>query len=716
MLLGHDNPDGSRNAAAAGRGGVFAPAWGALSDAELLQYFATRAGQPHPPLPAPSPEQLRNADRVLAGEFLLVGETHRLGRAFSWAHNPSRDKEWQIAQHKFYFVVDLIQAWRVTGDSRYLEAWIDLTRSWLDEMGTGFIAASDAQVEAKRVEHWVTAFLLLQGSDWAKRVPAAFLRRFLSRIGEEAWYITQHLRPSRNHRTFQLYTVFLVGVQFPEFQQHAHFVEHSRSLLSANLLSDFGPDGVHIELSTHYHQITLETALAFVELAQLNDIVLAPALLVRLRQALHFSLCIAWPDGSMPLINDSDDGDHLPLLRQGARLFRDPHLLWAASAGSAGDPPPAVSHHFEDSGYFVMSNTWGSDTASYAARQHLFYDCAKLGEGSHSHYDAFNFCYFAGGEPLVVDPGRYTYNADPDAQNIDWRREFKSTRYHNTVCIDGLDQTRYLSKSNNPPPGVERYERTRHALKHGPDAEVLDMHHALGGVCDWVWGSVRSREYSPVHTRTLVFMARQYLFLFDHVRIEDDRNHECALRFHLDARWHDRVELRASADDVKVTAPGWQIRALRAPTLAAAIEPGWVSRSYGVKQPAPVVTFTKHASASLCFATVVAHQRAVPGGLSIRRLRRLGADGACSIVFQVEGEAGGAAFTDRFVFQPDIMGDYRDEQVRYRGRFLAYRRDGAGRFDFLCAAHPEALVLEQVPAVKRSMRGHVEWRSPRREA
>jgi len=62
------------------------------------------------------------------------------------------------------------------------------------------------------------------------------------------------------------------------------------------------------------------------------------------------------------------------------------------------------------------------------------------------------------------------------------------------------------------------------------------------------------------------------------------------------------------------------------------------------------------------------------------------------------------------------MGDYRDEQVRYRGRFLAYRRDGAGRFDFLCAARPEALVLEQVPAVKRSMRGHVEWRSPRREA
>jgi hypothetical protein len=133
-----------------------------------------------------------------------------------------------------------------------------------------------------------------------------------------------------------------------------------------------------------------------------------------------------------------------------------------------------------------------------------------------------------------------------------------------------------------------------------------------------------------------------------------------------------------------------------------------MSTRYGVKEPAPVLRLVRRGKRSVSFATVLLHRRAVAGGLALRHLRRLGEE---NNAFEVAGVAGGAAFVDRFVLQPDVMGEYRDDMVEYSGAFLAYRRDGAGRFAFLSAARPDVLAVQREPCIRRDMRGHVEWRS-----
>ena len=62
-----------------------------------------------------------------------------------------------------------------------------------------------------------------------------------------------------------------------------------------------------------------------------------------------------------------------------------------------------------------------------------------LGDGGHGHYDQLAVELYANGQPLVVDPGRYTYAEEPGG----WRRWFKGTAAHNTVTVDELDQTPY---------------------------------------------------------------------------------------------------------------------------------------------------------------------------------------------------------------------------------------------------------------------------------
>jgi heparinase II/III-like protein len=660
---------------------VFAEAIDRLAPEAFLRHFLVRDTVRYPDPPRATPAALWNADKVLANRFELVGEEYVLPARFSWKESPSRDKEWQIAHHKFYFAVDLIQAYRHRGDRAYLERWVALIESWLGEMGSGYITASDAQVEAKRVEHWVRSFMLLRGTPCETVVSPRFVREFLTRVVTETLYIADHLKPVRNHRTFQLFTVFMVGVLFPEFRSQARFLELGRTKLTESFLTDFLTDGVHAELSTHYHQLVLETALAFVELARLNGVELDPALEPRLARALEFSMHVQLPDGGIPLLNDSDNGDHLAMLAMGGRLFGDERLAWAATLGRAGQPPSERARHFDQSGYFVFCDGWGSDPASYARRQHVVYDCARLGEGSHSHYDLFTFCYHAGGAPAIIDPGRYTYSAAPDADGIDWRHRFKSTASHNTVAIDGKDQTRYISKHQrvSANPGDSR-------VKHGPDVEVLDTAFYLGAETDWVWAAARSHEYTPLHRRLFVFFRQQYLFVFDHVQMDDGAQHECALRFHLAPRWRTLVSLETTGDMVSARAPLFDVRSVRAPGMEIRLERGWASETYGVKERAPVLALTQRGRQPLFFCSVVAPRAAAGHGFETRALHVVADDGD-ALLFRVDGTAGDERVADWFfIARSGAPALVQSPFGPCHAQFMAWRNLGSGPLAYLCAS------------------------------
>src|ERR1041385_1623154 len=62
-------------------------------------------------------------------------------------------------------------------------------------------------------------------------------------------------------------------------------------------------------------------------------------------------------------------------------------------------------------------------------------DAGLNGRGSHGHNDALSIEVSAGGRAFIVDPGTYVYTGD-----LQKRHEFRSTAYHSTVQIDGLEQ------------------------------------------------------------------------------------------------------------------------------------------------------------------------------------------------------------------------------------------------------------------------------------
>jgi hypothetical protein len=251
-------------------------------------------------------------------------------------------------------------------------------------------------------------------------------------------------------------------------------------------------------------------------------------------------------------------------------------LRWAATAGREGTPPACRNASFPDGGYFFQRSGWGEDGTPFERERYLVFDCGPLGDGGHGHYDLLSVEIAAGGRPLVVDPGRFTYSEH--GSNL--RRWFKGTAAHNTVLVDGLDQTPY-----------------RRGRPKGPVAEPGFLGRVTTAGLDVLAGAAVSPAYETVHERRIAFVGGEYWVIEDELR--GDRPHRYDLRFHLapDA-WG-----RTTVEGAVVRAPGVALvfSAPAAPTLEA----GWVSTVYGEKRAAPVVSVAVEGVAEARFVTLV---------------------------------------------------------------------------------------------------------------
>jgi hypothetical protein len=169
--------------------------------------------------------------------------------------------------------------------------------------------------------------------------------------------------------------------------------------------------------------------------------------------------------GNVPLFGDADDGyllrldpapgfsPHRSALGMGALLFRRGDFKLKAGAlddrarwllGSAAAPqydalqPETtrlpVRQSFPEGGYYVL----GADFDTPAEIRAVV-DAGPLGYtaiAAHGHADALSLTLSVGGREFLVDPGTYAYHTQER-----WREYFRGTAAHNTVRIDGRDQS-----------------------------------------------------------------------------------------------------------------------------------------------------------------------------------------------------------------------------------------------------------------------------------
>jgi uncharacterized heparinase superfamily protein len=259
-------------------------------------------------------------------------------------------------------------------------------------------------------------------------------------------------------------------------------------------------------------------------------------------------------------------------------------LAWehASDPERAGDfVPPKGSLAFADAGLYVLTSNRGTSEELFCLA-----DAGPLGFlsiAAHGHADALSFTLSVGGQPVIVDPGTFSYFLDAH-----WREYFRSTPAHNTITIGGDNQ----SVSGGPFIWMGKAEVQVRDWSVRPDGALLTAEHS---------GYTRMAR-GLVHRRT-VDLKNNRLDVID--RIEGTGRHDIEWRLH----FHPACEVTLTRESCNVTwATGKLVIGLDDRltwTLARGTEnAGWYSRGFNLKEP----TTTLIGSASIAAPIELVHR------------------------------------------------------------------------------------------------------------
>jgi hypothetical protein len=376
---------------------------------------------------------------------------------------------WEPGRH--LDLVTLAQAWRLTGDVRYMDGARVLLSSWLDQCPypLGVHWASSLEL-AVRLTNWACAWHLLGGAEsplFGGADGELFRRRWLDSVYQHCHFIEgffSFYSSANNHLFGEYMGLFIASVTWPCWQEAAHWTALAKKGLESEALKQNSADGVNREQAVYYQHEVMAMMLLSYLVGRANGVMFSAAFLGRLERMAEFIVAIMDTAGNVPMIGDADgaqmlrlehDPDHdvfHSLLASCAVIFKRPDFKQVAGEfddtnrwlfGRAGladwdaIPEYAAANQrtfFSEGGYYVFGSAFGTDVEVKG-----LIDCGPIGYPSiaaHGHADALSVWLSICGEPCLIDPGTYSYWADQQ-----WRDYFRGTSSHNTVRIDRLDQS-----------------------------------------------------------------------------------------------------------------------------------------------------------------------------------------------------------------------------------------------------------------------------------
>ena len=428
---------------------------------------------------------LAAADQLIRGEWEVLG-VHRTDLAApDWFADPitgrrsapdqyafriNQRSEEQVGNVKQVWEISRLQhltllatAWYLSRDERYARRVADQLRSWYRE--NPFLSGV----------HWTSGIEI-----GIRLISLAWIRRLLDEwpgvagLFEDDGLAVQQIRwhqryldgftsrgsSANNHVIAEAAGQLVASCAFPWFPESERWGRKSARLLERELLRNTFPSGVGRELASDYQSFVAELGLLAAVEAEAARCPLGPAVWERLCATTDSAAALVDERLRAPRQGDGDEGRALlldapapgtgwpSLLALGAAVFGrlgwwPPEPATVASiliSGLAGAPreipgrPGQRPSRFADAGVTLL-RTDGTQAPEIWCRldggPHGFLSIA-----AHAHADAMSVEVRYGGVDVLADPGTYCYHGEPA-----WRSYFRSTIAHNTVELDGRNQS-----------------------------------------------------------------------------------------------------------------------------------------------------------------------------------------------------------------------------------------------------------------------------------
>jgi len=424
----------------------------------------------------------------------------------------------------------------------------------------------------------VFVYGLITQNDWSEEDCGQVLRA----IYEHGCWVSKRLSlyaSLGNHTVCECLGLVFSGAVYRNTAQGKRWFERGFSLLDQELRHQVLDDGGPAEQSMGYHRFVLDLYWLATDFLEKNHLAACNDWTQRLKDGEAFLSHFTNRKGRSVSIGDSDDG-------------------WAVAPGvnpKRYEPESTSSKSvqtFEQSGYTVIEGNEGV---------RLTFDHGPLGMPplyNHGHADALSITLQQQGKEILVDPGTFRYNGDPES-----RRYFKGTGAHNTVRIDDQDQAVQET-------GFIWSHPFSAALKKREDRSDGFSFEAYHDGYERLPGRVR-------HSRTVIFFDDRHFVVKDSFRGKG--HHKYELHFHL----HPDSKIDSSGGWLKIERGGAvifmkridggdfeQSRGVENPLI------GWYAPRYGVKVPCPVLHGSKSGKpdevvfiTAICTGTLVDDER-----------------------------------------------------------------------------------------------------------
>ncbi len=407
------------------------------------------------------------ARQVLEHRFPLFGGSLDTGRQIRWNRDHTHGIEyparwfrripylnfnhvgdhkiiWELNRHQH--LVLLGQAWRMTGRVAYLNEIATELEHWMDHnpYGRGMQWTSALEV-AFRVLSWIWAWRLV-----AEALPEPLRERWAEALYQHGVYLRHNLSvyfSPNTHLLGEAVALHALGRLFPALPGAAGWRAEGGRIVEAAIEGQGRDDGSHFEQSSYYHVYALDFFLLHALLEETT-----PAYRQRLGRMGDYLWALLGPAGRIPFLGDDDGGrlfhpygeragfGRATLATCGWYLNRPewPRLdraeiaaWWLGTPALEGQDcawqPAEGTRCFANAG--VVSFLRGG--------RQVLVDTVGFGAGGagHSHASALSLVCRDGEQEILIDPGTFTYIADPVQRDT-----FRGTAIHNTVCVMGQDQ------------------------------------------------------------------------------------------------------------------------------------------------------------------------------------------------------------------------------------------------------------------------------------
>lgn len=425
---------------------------------------------------------LEAADEVMSGDMTVLGTARHDLKAPDWFYDPVTGR--RAPQHLYCFKVEhrneeltgnikqvwelsrlhhlpvLAAAYNLSGEDAYAVRAADHLTSWWEEnpflSGANWTSGIELGI---RLISWAWARRLL--SPWPK---AAQLFEDNPRALDQIWWHQYYLSSfvsrgssANNHVIAEAAGQLVASLAFPWFPQSARWASRSAVLLERELVNNTFPSGVNREMAFEYHGLVAELALVAGAEADLAGQPLGSRTWQLLCSMLDVVAATVDAGLNPPRYGDGDDGHALvlspdanrfaSLLSAGREIFGAPEwwpatpvdvfsvlLSSLAERRLVEGRPQARPSDFEDAGLTLLRSPAGQVPEIWCrcdAGPQGFLSIA-----AHGHADALSLEVRYDGTEVLSDPGTYCYHGEGR-----WRQYFRSTVGHNTLEIDGVDQS-----------------------------------------------------------------------------------------------------------------------------------------------------------------------------------------------------------------------------------------------------------------------------------